>query len=660
MRRFTIATVALVFGLALGLRLLAMALAFDPSAFFDKFPLLAQRLIADGWIAREPFGYSPAYIYFLALLIRAGATPAVLCVAQAVMGACTCVLIGEMARRMSGAAEGVVAGILAAAFGPFLIFSIELESDGLGLFLYCAAATALMAALDRPAAWRFAAAGVLLGLRAAQRPDALVLVALAAVLLGLAALPARGGAGTPAAPAGRPGWPALAAPAWLLAGCLVPVLPITWQNERASGELIPVTSSGGWVFYTSQNHAATGLSYFPPPLAFALMNAPPRDGEDPLDRLDDRVSRRVASLGAGRELSPGAASRFWRAEGWRSIRRRGFIRQLGLQARKIWYLLHAYEGHDNLPLLIKSDRLGLWQCFGMGILAPLALLGLALRPPRRLAVLAFLLVPAVSMSLFYVGSRFRLELEAMILPFAAAALVWLARRARALEWRKMAAAAAVLSTLAVLLHVPDREIVRQRRLRFIRLHTFLGERAASAGQIGSGGTAEAELGRAAAAALHPAEAEGAWRGLARLSRGRGHASAAERYDALASGLLDGLTRQRLEARSADADALWAVGRHWMLRGEMSRAAEVLARAARLAPDDPDILLTKALAAFEAGTASPGEVSSWTEEALRIGLRLSPNAATAYRLAARCDEKLGRRDAAEAALRQAALFEAAMR
>ena len=658
--------VALVFGLALGLRLLAMSLAFDPSAFFDKFPLLAQRLIADGWMAREPFGYSPAYIYFLALLIRAGATPAVLCVAQAVLGAFTCVLIGEMARRLFGAAEAVVAGILAAAFGPFLIFSIELESDGLGLFLYCAAALALMAALDRPAGWRFAAAGLLLGLRAAQRPDALLLAALVAAVLCLAGR------------AARRGLAARAAPAVYLAGCLVAVLPITIQNYRASGEIIPVTSSGGWVFYTSQNHAATGLSYFPPPLAYALMNAPSRDGEDPLDRLDDRVSRRLASLASGRDLAPGEASRFWRAEGRHSIERRGFVRQLGLQARKLWYLLHAYEGHDNLPLLIKDDRLGAWTFFGMGILAPLALFGLALAirgpapvlpdpPPgwraaapgtlRRLAVLQFLLVPAVSMGLFYVGSRFRLDFEAMLLPFAAAALVWLTGQARARRWPMAAAAAAILMTSAILLHVRDPEIVRQQRLRSIQLHTFLGERAGSAGQAGSARTAEAELNRAAGAAFYPAEAEGAWHGLARISRARGDASAAARYEALASGLLDDATRQRLEARRADPDALWAVGRHLMLRGEKSRAADVLARAARRAPDDPDILFSAALAAFEAGTAAPGEVAARTEESLRIGLRFSPNAAAAYRLAARCYERLGRHDAAEASFRQAALYEA---
>src|SRR6185503_13430399 len=149
---------ACVFGLALGLRLLAMARAFDPAAAFEKFPLLAQRLIADGWVAREPFAYSPAYIYWLALLIRAGATPLALCIAQAVLAALACALIFDLAKRLFGPAEAVVA-----------------------LVLYCAAAVALLGALDRPAPLRLAVAGLLLGLRAVQRPDAILLAAFLAV-----------------------------------------------------------------------------------------------------------------------------------------------------------------------------------------------------------------------------------------------------------------------------------------------------------------------------------------------------------------------------------------------------------------------------------------------------------------------------------------------
>jgi len=208
----------------------------------------------------------------------------------------------------------------------------------------------------------------------------------------------------------------------------------------------------------------------------------------------------------------------------------------------------------------------------------------------------------------------------------------------------------VVALLAALVHAPDREIARQERLSFIQLHTFLGERAGDAAE------AESEFRRAAGAALYPAEAEGARRGLALASRRRGDAAAAMRYEAQVSGLLDEDELRRLEALRDDPDAQWAVGRHWMLRGDLARAADTLARAATLAPDDPDILLSRALAAFETGRAAPDLVAAWTEEALHAGLRFSPNAATGFSLLARCYDRLGRRQEAETAWREGARFE----
>lgn len=632
---------------AAALRAAAAAAAFDPGLAFDKFPVLARRLVADGWLAREPFAYSPAYIYFLAALMRLGASPGWICAVQVALGVGACALVGALGRRLFGPTAGLVAAAGAAVFGPFLLYAIELESDGLGLFLYCAAALALLRALDRPSLRRFAIAGLLLGLRAVQRPDALLILALVAGLLALGA-----------AQRGTARRVALGSAAVFVAAALVPLLPIAWQNARASGEFIPVTSSGGWVFYTSHNGAATGLSYFPPPLARLLMDAPAGGADVALDRLDDRVSRRVASLAADRDLTPGEASRYWRREGLLSVERRGFARQSFLQVRKLFYMLHAYEAQDNLSLLVKEARLGRLTFLGMGILAPLAFVGLVLAfapgagPLRQhLPLLAFLLAPALSMSVFYVGSRFRLELAAMLLPLAGLALVRFAALIRAGRWPALLAAGAAAVILSVVLHLPDREIVRQERMRFIQLHTFLAERAQDQH------TALAEFRRATSFAACPAEAEAAWRGLAQVESERGNAEAAESALRTSSGFLDDATLRRLAAMGDDPDAQWAVGRHLMLRGEMARAAEVLGDAARLAPDDPDILLARALAAFEAETAPPDRVAAWAEEALDAGLRFSPNAATGYLLAARCYQRLGLREQTEAAARAARRYQA---
>jgi tetratricopeptide (TPR) repeat protein len=430
---------------------------------------------------------------------------------------------------------------------------------------------------------------------------------------------------------------------------LLPIWPIAAMNARATGEFIPVMSSPGWVFYASNNYAATGLSYYPPPLALEWMQGRPVEGEDPLARLDDAASRRVAGLTVGHALSASESSRFWLGEGLQSVRRRG-AGQFGLQLRKLFYMFHGYEGHDNLALLVKERKLGPLVSLGMGILGPFALLGVFLLPQRRgvlkgrLALLAALLVaPLLTMSLFYVGPRFRIALQALLLPIGAFALVSLWDAVRRREWRAAIGMAASVAILATLFNVPWKGIDDQRRSRAVQLETFLGQRAKTAGE------AEAHLRRATRLALYPAEAEAAYADLARRAAERRNMSAAERYEQIARGLLPDELFARMRGRKNDPEALWAIGRHHLWNEDPEAAVIAFAKAAHLAPHDPDLLFARAIAAYEGGTEPPEVVAAWIESALDLGLRFSPGAVPAYILAGRCYLDLERRDDAQQAL-----------
>ena len=632
-----------VFIAALVARLAAYRAAFDPALVFEKYLLLADNLLSHG--VREPWAFSPVYTLFVALALRLGAAARAIVLSQVVLGACVAVLVAALALRLFGRRAAWIAGIAAALYGPFLLAAVELESDGLGLLVGLGAVLAAARAADRPSVAAWALTGLLLGLRAIHRPDALLLVLLlpaAQFLFGRRV--DEGGRGPAGAPPGHH-WSVLA----LVPFALLPIAPIAWQNFRASGEFVPVTSSGGWVFYTSHNWQARGLSYFPPPLAWQWMQQP---AADPLDRLDDRVSRRLAALSEGREIGPAAASRFWRHEGIVSMGQRGFAAQAGLEARRLLYMLHGYEAHDDVPLLVKQERLGAWGR-GMGVLAPFAVLGLALAWARSDVrrrhgpwLIPFLLLPVLSMGLFYVGARFRLELAALLIPFAAAATLHLWD-----EWRPGRAAAAlrgvaVVAALALLFNVPDREIERQHRLRFIQVRTFLGER----------GGDERELRSAVREAATPAEAEPAWRALADLLRSRGDAEGAGAAEATASGLLDDRTLAELQERGDDPDALWAVARHHLVRGQPDRAAAALRRAVALAPDDPDLEFALATAAFDAGGTPAGPILQAVRAAFRKGLRFSTNAAAGYLLMARCALMAGKPDEARPALEAALRYD----
>ena len=612
-----------VFGVALAARAAALRAVFDPSLVFEKYLLLARDLLAHGGAPREPWAFSPLYTLCVAAALRLGAAVREIVLSQVLLGACACVLVAALALRLFGRREAILAGVAAALYGPFLLASVELEADGLGLLLGLGAALAAARAVERGTFGAWAVVGLLVGLRSIHRPDALLLLLL---------LPA---AQLVAGDRLRRSWA-------LVPFALLPVVPIAWQNFRASGAFIPVTSSGGWVFYTSHNWQGRGLSYFPPPLAWQWMQQP---AADPLDRLDDRVSRRLATLATGTDLDVAAAARFWRHEGIVSMGRRGFAAQAMLEARRLLYMLHGYEAHDDLPLLVKEERLGAWGR-GMGVLAPFAILGLALAcsaPAFRRRhcswLPAFLLLPVLSMGLFYVGARFRLELAALLLPFAAGAVTALWDGWRAGRVAAAARGAAVVLACALLLNLPDREIERQRRLRFVQVRTFLGERRGD----------EREYRRAVQAAATPAEAEPAWRGLAAILRARGDSEQAAAAEARAAGVLDERTLGELQERGDDPDALWAVARHHLARREPQRAAAALRRAVALAPDDPDLEFALATAAFDAGGTSAERVLGAVEAAFRKGLGFTTNAAAGYLLMGRCALMAGRPEEARRAL-----------
>ena len=622
-----------VFGAALAARLAAYHAAFDPTLVFEKYLLLARDLLAHG--VREPWAFSPAYTLYVAAALRLGAGARDIVLSQAVLGAFACVLVTALALRLFGRGAAILSGVAAALYGPFLLASVELEADTLGLVLGLAAALAAVRAVERPSWGSWGIVGLLIGLRALHRPDALLLLVLlpAAVLL----------FGERGSRAGRRS-------AWAVVPfALLPIAPIAWQNFRASGSLIPVTSSGGWVFYTSHNWQGRGLSYFPPPLAWQWMQQP---AGDPRDRLDDRVSRRLASLALGAEVDAAAASRFWRHQGVVSMGQRGFAAQAALEARRVLYMLHGYEAHDDLPMLLKQERLGAWGR-GMGVLAPFAVLGIALacsRPDFRRRNCAwlppFLLLPILSMGMFYVGARFRLELAAILIPFAAAAVLalWQAWR-----WGRASEAlrgVAVVFACALLFNLPDREIERQRRLRFIQVRTFLGERHRD----------EGELRRAVQAASTSAEAEPALRLLAGLLREGGDEAQALAAEAAADGRLDPRTLADLQERRDDPEALWAVARHHFVTREPDRAAAALRRAVLLAQDDPDLQFALASAAFDAGGTPAGRILQAVRASFGKGLGFSTNAAAGYLLMGRCALMTGEPDEARRALEAALRYD----
>ena len=81
----------------------------------------ALRLAEGSWMGSEPFEQGPLYAYSLGVVFRLiGPHDPVVLVLQMLAGSLTCALVYWCGRRLFDNSTGILAGLVAAAYGPFL------------------------------------------------------------------------------------------------------------------------------------------------------------------------------------------------------------------------------------------------------------------------------------------------------------------------------------------------------------------------------------------------------------------------------------------------------------------------------------------------------------------------------------------------------------
>ena len=223
-------------------------------------------------------------------------------IALACLGSLTPMLIFLAGRRGLGRAEGVLAGMVAAVYGPLIFTDGLLEKEGLAALVasvgLVGAAEAVGGSGRARAGW-MAASGWAWGLVALLRANAMVVGPL--------------GAAWAAWAGDRPRRRVLFAGCFAIgfALAIVPPVAINAYVGRPP-ELLVTTWQSGANFYIGNGAGATG-TYWAPDFVEA----------NPAREADDFAAE--ASRRSGRSLTPGQVSRFWFGQGlarWRGRARR--------------------------------------------------------------------------------------------------------------------------------------------------------------------------------------------------------------------------------------------------------------------------------------------------------------------------------------------------
>ncbi|MFN7976792.1 MAG: tetratricopeptide repeat protein [Vicinamibacterales bacterium] len=427
---------------------------FGDAKGYDQW---ARRLAGGDWIGSDVFYQAPLYPYFLGgIYATLGADPVTARIVQALVGAGSAALLAAAAARLFDRRTGLVAGLMLGLYAPAIFLDGLLQKSVLDVFFVALLIYALARAISGDAARRrwWTLIGVGAGALALTRENALVLVV---VLVGWIAA----GASGYAARRGR------AAAAFALGVALV-LAPVAVRNYAVSGDVYLTTSQFGPNFYIGNNAAADG-SY--QSLRFGR-------GSPEFERTD---ATELAELAAGRTLTPGEVSAYWRDRALAFITGQpgAWLRLMG---RKALLLVNANEAVDTESQESYAEWSWPLRVLGwlthVGVLLPLAIVGAwaTWADRRRLAVFGWMaLAFALSTLAFFVFARYRYPLVPLLMLGAAPGVLAIPRLAR--EWRTRSGAVALVLALvaAAAAQAPLLSPSRSRAITETNLGTALYE-----------------------------------------------------------------------------------------------------------------------------------------------------------------------------------------
>jgi 4-amino-4-deoxy-L-arabinose transferase-like glycosyltransferase len=373
---------------------------------------------AGEWSHGETFFQAPLYPWILGVVYSlVGPSQTVVKLLQILLSVASCWLIFRVADRVFDRTVALVALAISSVYGMSLYFSNELLMVTVVVILDLLGLNLLINAASDGRKFLWAAAGVVFGLSAIARPTILPFVAIVAVWIVIT------------------GWrsgrarTALREAVLFGVGVAVPIAPVTLHNYLADGDLVLVAANGGVNFFIGNNPQSDGITAVVP-------------GTRP-DRWGGHADQvRIAREALG---DPGATPReisdYWYRSAWNYIRVSP-LEAFRHTAFKAFILINAHEVSNNriIEFVTRHSSIYSWATLKIWLVLPLAFAGLVIgggrRQPKSL-LLIFVVVYSATVIPFFINARFRMPLAAVLIIFAASAVVawinWL--RARPLDRR---------------------------------------------------------------------------------------------------------------------------------------------------------------------------------------------------------------------------------
>ena len=376
---------------------LQMRVPILDARFYDE---MARDIAAGHIIRKEAFFMGPLYPYFMAFVYSVfGKSLLLKGLIQIAGGSLTVVLTYLIGSRVFRPSVGMLGALMLALYGTATFYEGQMLMMWLGTLLNMLLLFVLLRASASPRrdTLRFALAGALLGLSALARVNILIL--LPVILVWILFVDSN-----------REGRRFIRAAA-LVAGAFAAILPATVHNYAASRDFVPITYNGGVNFYIGNNAEATGT--YDPPMGINMQADP--------------TTRRYVERALGRELKPSGISRYWMG---RSL---AFIREhpgeeAALLLRKAALFVNGFEWPQIESYDLSKGRYGIFRILFVNfhMIVSLGLVGMifGFRLWKRHFLLHwFVMAYSLSIILFFITDRYRIQIVPVLSLFAAYALL---------------------------------------------------------------------------------------------------------------------------------------------------------------------------------------------------------------------------------------------
>lgn len=399
----------------------------------DRYDSVAKDLVKGNGFEEKVFTMTPVYPVFLFLSYSVfGRNLLLIRLIQGLIGALSCFLIYRISLKWFGARSALFSGLMAASYGPFIFYDNILMVASLSVLSVLGSLLMIDLAGESKKPLHWMAAGIVMGVNAAIRPNGLLLVPVALWWL-FRCLDEK----------------KQRAAAMLLVGILLPLIPVTARNLLIGGDPVLITASGGMNFYIGNHSRATGT--FVPPAS--------KSGH-PTDLM--KFAQAHAEAQTGRPMKPSEISRYWFSEAFDFIVHHP-IRWIQLLLRKCWLLFNSMELPSSYDFHFARQHLNMlrFPIAGLGLILPLAVIGGVFaginRRNKTLLLLGFLAALSLSLILFFILAHYRLPIIALLLPLAGYGLEALIEQVTARKWKSLGLSVSCFAAGLIITLIPPED-----------------------------------------------------------------------------------------------------------------------------------------------------------------------------------------------------------